>query len=579
MIDNPVLLTVSTATIDWDALFIGLFGGLALFLYGMAKMSEAMKKAAGRRMRSILAALTRNRVIGMGVGAFVTMVIQSSSATTVMLVSFVQAELMSFAQSLSVIMGANIGTTVTAQIIAFKVTDYALLMVAVGFAMTFLSRRDTLRYIGEAILGFGILFFGMKLMSDTMKPLREFQPFIDTMMEMENPFLALMVGALFTGLIQSSSAFTGIVIVLAQQGFLTLEAGIPLIFGANVGTCVTAGLASIGTIRGAKRVAIAHVLFNVGGVLLFIWFIPHLAELVRSTSPTGNSLAVDTPRQIANAHSIFNISVGLIFLPFTVLMAKLVYRILPDREREKGVVPKVWFLDNSQIDHPAVAIGLAQTEMNRMIKILARMLEAALTPFVAEAPERDAIYPHLSLREGIQMREDKIDYLEGKVTSYLTQVSRGNVSTEQAELIFAMMSIANDFESIGDIVNRNVVHLAEKKKILKVDFSEVGKRELATSQIKVKKQVSRLREAFATQDLVMARKVIRKDLKYRDLYDDYRQSHLERLRGEVKESISTHEIHMEMMDLLKQINIILANVAKTIVEIRVDSENAEEESE
>jgi phosphate:Na+ symporter len=217
----------------------------------MEKMSEGMKKSAGGGMRRILAALTNNRIIGLMVGAFVTMVIQSSSATTVMLVSFVQAQLLIFSQTLSVILGANIGPTVTAQLIAFKLTDYAFLMIIVGFSLTVFSKKDSYKYLGESLLGFGILFLGMKVMSDSMKPLRDYGPFIDLMKDLENPVYGLLIGAIFTALIQSSSAFTGIVIVLAQQGLISLEAGIPMLLGANIGTCVTAGIASIGTSRDA----------------------------------------------------------------------------------------------------------------------------------------------------------------------------------------------------------------------------------------------------------------------------------------------------------------------------------------
>ena len=213
---------VTSSTISWGLLIMNLLGGLALFLYGMSKMSDGMKKAAGNRMRNILAALTKNRVIALIVGAFVTMIIQSSSATTVMLVSFVQAQLMSYAQALGVIMGANIGTTITAQLVAFKLTDYALGMITVGFIMTMFSKRETFKHFGEALLGFGILFFGMYLMSDAMKPLRDYQPFQDLMIGLENPWFGLLIGALFTGLIQSSSAFTGIVITLAMNGLITL---------------------------------------------------------------------------------------------------------------------------------------------------------------------------------------------------------------------------------------------------------------------------------------------------------------------------------------------------------------------
>ena len=263
------------------------------------------------------------------------MIIQSSSATTVMLVSFVQAELMTFAQSLGVILGAKIGTTITAQMVAFKLTDYAMIMIVVGFGVRLLAKSEKARSIGEILLGFGMLFYGMKLMSDAMYPLRSYPGFIDTMKGLENPMLGILAGTLFTALVQSSSASTGVVIVLAQQGLITIEAGIPIILGANLGTCITAALASIGTGREAKRVAVAHILFNVVGVLLFVFWIPQFSELIRSIAGMFNS---STARQVANAHTLFNISVGLFFLPFLNLFAALIIRLLPDKKDRKSVV-------------------------------------------------------------------------------------------------------------------------------------------------------------------------------------------------------------------------------------------------
>ena len=565
---------ISTNAINWGFLTMGLFGGLSLFLYGMAKMSDGLKKAAGNQMRNILATLTKNRVVALFVGAFVTMVIQSSSATTVMLVSFVQAQLMTYVQSIGIILGANIGTTITAQLVAFKLTDYALLMITVGFALTMFSKKESLRHIGEALLGFGILFFGMKIMSDSMKPLRSFEPFIDMMKGLENPFFGLMIGAAFTALIQSSSAFTGIVIVLAQQGLLTLEAGIPLILGANIGTCVTAGLASIGTIREAKRVAIAHVLFNIGGVMIFVWLIPPLAELVRSLSSVSGlsgmeKLAAETPRQIANAHTIFNISVGLIFLPFTGILAKQVYRILPRTEETKGIKPAVWDLDDSQIANPAIAIKLAQTEMLRMIKILSRMLDSCFYPFINDEPKQDEVYAQLSLIDGIDMREEKIDFLEEHITNYLFQVSRGELNASQAEEAFSLISMADNMESVGDIIHRNIVPLIYKKQALKEPFSKEGEEELVAFHTKVMKQMSRLSEAFSKLNLELAQKVLNKDIKYQDLEAEYRQAHMKRVQKEKTKSVETHEVHMELMDMLKQINVYIGNIAKTITDLKV----------
>jgi phosphate:Na+ symporter len=558
--------------IQWGFLTMGLFGGLSLFLYGMAKMSDGLKKAAGNQMRKILATLTKNRVVALFVGAFVTMVIQSSSATTVMLVSFVQAQLMTYVQSIGIILGANIGTTITAQLVAFKLTDYALLMITVGFVLTVFSKKESIKHIGEAILGFGILFFGMKLMSDAMKPLREFQPFIDLMKGLENPLLGILIGAAFTALVQSSSAFTGIVIVLAQQGLLTLEAGIPMILGANIGTCVTAGLASIGTIREAKRVALAHVLFNIGGVMIFVWLIPPLAELVRSLSSVSDlsgmeKLAAETPRQIANAHTIFNVSVGLIFLPFTTLLAKQVYRILPEVEQVKGIDPATWHLDDSQISHPAFAIELAQTEISRMSKIIARMLRAIIHPFTTDDPGKDEIYPQLTIHEGIDMREEKIDFLDEKVVDYLVKIGRQELSNQQMSEVYAMISIANDLENIGDIIHRNMVPLATKRLQLKSDFSKEGKKELIAFHVKVSKQMSRLRDALGEMDPAMSKKILRKEEKYEILESDFRKQHVMRLHEEKGESLETHEVHVEFMDLLKQIGVHLANIAKTIMEV------------
>ncbi len=568
---QPLAAMDSEESIHWMFLIFGLFGGLALFLYGMEQMSDGLKKTAGDRIRSILSALTNNRLMGLTVGAFVTTVIQSSSATTVMLVSFVQAQLMTFVQSLGVILGADIGTTITAQLIAFKLTDYALLMIAVGFAIRMFSKKDTGKHIGEVIMGFGILFFGMKLMSDAMKPLRAYTPFIDLLKGLENPLLGLLVGAIFTALIQSSSAFTGILIVLAQQGLLTLDAGIPLIFGANLGTCVTAGLASIGTTREAKRVALAHTMFKVGGILLFILWIPSFADIIRSISPTSDAvgldkLAAETPRQIANAHTLFNVSLAFIFLPFTVLFSKIILIMLPKRDAEVGVVPVTWHLDDAAISTPAIAIGLAQTEISRMVKISKRMLNAIILPFITKKEIQDEIYPQLTLREGIDMREKKIDFLEEKVTEYLFRITREKLNKSQASEVYAMMTIAKDMESIGDVVHRNLIPLIDKKYKLKKDFTKTGKKEIEDYHLRVMKQMSRIETAFAENDFTKAKNILKKEAKYRELEAGYRMAHLKRVQNEKTKSIVTHEIHMDLMDMLKQIHVYLRNMAQAIID-------------
>lgn len=572
-INDLVYFTLIARDAKWLFFLItGVLGGLGLFLFGMNMMSEGMKKAAGNKMRSILSVLTKNRFIGLIVGAVVTMIIQSSSATTVMLVSFVQAELMTFAQSLGVILGADIGTTITAQLIAFKLTDYALLMIGVGFLLYMFSRKDTYKNIGEAILGFGILFFGMSVMSKAMYPLRSYEGFINLLLKLENPLFGVIVGAIFTGLIQSSSAFTGIVIVLASQGLLTLEAGIPLIFGANIGTCITAGLASIKTSRDAKRVAIAHVIFKISGVLLFIFWIPTFAAFVRSISPVADTALTGfaaksavVPRQIANSHTIFNVGFGLLFLPFTTIFAKFIFKILPEKKYERGTKPSLWHLDYNVISTPAIALNLARSEISRMIKILRRMLGYVIYPFLMEEEQKDEKYPTLTLVEGIHMRENKIDFLEEEVLKYLIKVSGKDLNKEQANEVYIMMSVVNDIESIADIIDKNVLPLIPKKQNLDEDFSPEGKEEIKEYHLKALKQISRLKDAFKEMDTKEAARIMQKDEKYIQLESEFRTSHLKRVGTKRSESVVTHEIHMELMDLLKQINVYASNIAKTIV--------------
>ncbi len=570
----------SEASFDWSQIFIGVAGGLAFFLYGMEKMSNGMKKTAGNKMRSILASLTKNRVIALVVGAFVTMVIQSSSATTVMLVSFVQAGLLNFVQSMGVILGADIGTTITAQMVAFKLTDYALLMVAIGFVFKMFGKTEQSKAIGDIILGFGILFFGMKLMSDVMKPLRTYPLFIDWMKDLENPLMGIFIGAVFTAVVQSSSATTGVLIVLAQQGLISLEAGIPVIFGANVGTCVTAGLAGIGASREAKRVAIAHVMFKLAGVALFVFWIPQFAALIRNIAEQFGS---GTARQLANAHTIFNVSIGLVFLPFTQFFALMIYKVLPEKKMPKSREIVIQHIDESMLETPSLAIDLARAEMARMALILNRMLKAIIIPFlsdeqqiskqagkdedakylVREIPKRDEIFPDLTLLEGVDLREEKIDFLEEKISRYLTRIAQENITHEQASEVFGMVSIVKDMESMGDIIHRNMIPLIAKKRNLHYDFSTEGKEELLIYHSKVSKQIALLRQAFKEPNPAIAQKIMKKERKYLDLESKYRARHLKRIILKKESSVETTEIHLELMDLMKQVVLYSANIAQT----------------
>ena len=554
----------SSKDISIFLLLTGLLGGMGMFLYGMEMMSDGMKMTAGNSMRVILEKLTSNKFLAVFVGAFVTMVIQSSSATTVMLVSFVNSGLLNFAQALGVILGSNIGSTVTAQIVAFKVTDYALLLIAFGAMMSLFSKKETVKNLGFVILGFGLLFYGMKVMSDTMKPLRTDPTFNSILTSFENPFLGIMAGAIFTALVQSSSATTGIVITLASGGSITLEAGIPLIFGANIGTCVTALLAGLNASRDAKRVAIGHVTFNFLGVLLFCFWIPTFSEIVVKTSD-------NIPRQIANAHTIFNIMATVIFIPFTGYIAKTIIKFFPDKDVQRNIEkPALLHLDEKSLDQPEAAINNAQAEISGVVGLMERVVGTLVRPFIDNQEQTDIENSELDLETGLNQRLDKIEYLNKSISDYLLKTSRGDLSSDQSKEVFSLVSTVNYLESMNNIVKLRFGKLIDDKNNLDGNFSEEGQREILDYHTKLVKQVKRLNQFFNKFDRTKAEKIMQKGQKYKDIEEKYRLEHFQRVSKDVAESVSTHELHMELMDLLKQMNIFIELIASTLLSPELD---------
>ena len=527
-----------------------LFGGLGMFLYGMEMMSDGMKVAAGNKMRSILEKLTSNRLLAVGVGAFVTMVIQSSSATTVMLVSFVNSGLLTFIQGLGVILGSNIGSTITAQIVAFKVTDYALALVAAGALMALFSKKDSTKNIGFVILGFGLLFYGMKVMSDTMKPLRSNPAFNDILISLENPFMGILAGAAFTALIQSSSATTGIVITLASGGSITLEAGIPLIFGANVGTCITALLAGLNASKEAKRVAIAHVTFNLTGVLLFCFWIPTFSEFISKTSS-------DIPRQIANAHTIFNILATVVFIPFTPLVGRLIIKYFPDENKERDITkPAVMHLNDDVLDTPTVAISNAQAEIRGVIGLLERVVGSVAKPFISEESLKDIENENEDFESGLQNRMKKIEFLNNEISSYLIKINNQDLTKNQSAEIFNLVSIINNINSIKSSVDLRLHDLIIKKDQLESGISDVLATEIESYHTKLVKQIKRLGKFFDKYDQNKIDKILIKSKKYKDLEEKYRVEHIKRSNageGNDKQQL----IYRDLMDMLKEISIFI----------------------
>ena len=548
--------------IDWWNMGMSLFGGLALFLFGMEQMADALKAVAGERMKVILAKLTTNRFMGAATGAFVTAIIQSSSVTTVLVVGFITAGLMSMSQSVGVIMGANIGTTITAQIVAFKVTKAALLMVAVGFGMLFFSKQEKIKQYGGMLMGLGLVFFGMSVMSEAMSPLRSYQPFLDLMATMENPLIGILVAAVFTGLIQSSSATTGIVIVMATQGFITLQAGIALAFGANIGTCVTAMLAAIGKPREAVRAAVVHVLFNVFGVLLWIGFIPQLAELVAWLSPahpelTGaERLASEAPRQIANAHTIFNIANTVIFIGFTTQFARLVERLVPDKPVEEKLIAQPKYLDQELLETPSLALDRARLEIGHMGDRVKVMLQDIMTAIVNG--------DRMMLKK-IANIDDEVDILHGHIVTYLGRISQKALTEQQTELLMKLMGATNDLENIGDIIETDLVYLGNEGIDTQVVISKETRAMLTKLHAIVSTTAELAIDAVMENDQQAAQEVIGMKADIGRLMDSAAMHESRRLVAEEPNRLAAYTLEIDIIEKLKRIYYFSKRMAKAVM--------------
>ncbi len=530
-----------------NLVLFALLGGTALLLYGIRLVGEGLQRAFGTRLRHLLSTLTSNRLRALLVGAGVTAVLQSSSATTVMLVGFASAGLLTLRQTMGVILGADIGTTATVQLLAFNVLEVAPLIVFAGFAVMAVT-RGTASYVGRAILGFGFLFLGMKLVTDGTEPLQKNELFASVLAALvSQPLLLLLIAAGFTALVRSSAATIGVALSLAAGGLMPLEGGaIPIIFGANVGTAATALLASIGANAEARRVAMAHGAFKVIGVLLFLPFVVPFAELVRLTSP-------DLQRQIANAHTLFNVALAIVFLPFSDLAAAAIHRLIPDvGRREEGAI----YLDPHVLDAPAVALGQALRETLRMGDVVLRSLRDTIVVF-----ERD---DEVLMREVIK-RDDQIDRLEDEIKQYLIRLREHALTEEQSERETALLFVIVDLEEIGDVIDKNLMELAEKKIRGHHRFSAEGWREIRELHAKVVENLELAMAACATQDRSIAEKVIRHKSHVNTLERQLRQTHIERLHRGLRESIDTSSIHLDVLASLKRANSLAAGIAYAVL--------------
>jgi phosphate:Na+ symporter len=544
-------------------LALGLAGGLALFLFGLEQMTNALKAVAGGKLRVLLARLTTNRLTGVATGAFVTAVIQSSSVTTVLLVSFISSGLLSLSQAVGVILGANIGTTVTAQIVAFKVTKLAFAMIAAGFAVSFVAARENLRHHGNGIFGLGLVFLGMTVMGEAMAPLRHYPPFLAWMVRLEDPLLGVTAAAAFTALVQSSSAMTGVVIALASQGLIALPAGIALIFGANVGTCVTALLAAIGKPREAVRAALVHVLFNILGVLLWIAWIDELAAVVTVLSPrapelaAAERLAAETPRQIANAHTLFNVANTLVFLPFSALLARVVERLVPDRPLQEEEVVRARYLDEALLATPGLALQQARRELVRLANATESMLSAVLPAMLTGG--RDSL-------DAVAEMDDAVDLLYDHIVAYLARISERPLSEAETVELFHLMAVANLLESSADVIETNLVSRGRERVAGTLRISPETRKVIEEFHSEVTAGLREASGALADRSVERARNVVAMKPTIQALADRAAHHQVQRLTAPEDQRVATYALETDMIEDLRRIYYFAKRVAHEVID-------------
>ncbi len=551
-------------------LIFGLIGGLGLFLFGMKIMSEGLQKIAGDRMRKILAALTNNRFIGTLVGLGVTAIIQSSSATTVMVVGFVNAGLMSLVQSIGVVLGANIGTTVTAQLIAFKITKYSLLAIGIGSGLKLFAKNRQWTYVGEVLLGFGILFFGLQIMEGAFDPLKKSQEFRDVfIMVGDHHLLGVLIGTIMTMIVQSSSATIGITIALASTGLISFEASVAMILGENIGTTITANLAAIGTNLAARRTAFAHFLFNFIGVAYMLLLFPVFMNFINAITPGEADFIIQTQQQaaslggsigdkpfiarhIANTHTLFNVLNTIVFLPMVGLLAKLTTIIIRGREEEMEFHLK--FIDNRVLNTPPIALGQARSETRRMAQIALEMVDETVL-FLKDSDEK-RIAP-------LEKKEEMVDMLQKEITDFLVALSQKSITPETSKDIASMMHMVNDLERVGDHCE-NLWRLGQRKIQQRITFSEIAMGELADIAKNTRDFLAFIVEAQARGDRTILDKANHMENVVDDLEEVLRNNHIARLNtGEC--AVLPGLIFIDMLHNFEKIGDHTFNVAEAVI--------------
>lgn len=537
-------------------ILFSILGGLGLFIYGIREMSEGLHKASGQKMRKILHSLTGGPKRGVLVGAGITSLVQSSSATTVMIVGFVNAGLISLTQAIGVIFGANIGTTITAQLIAFKLTDYALPIIGIGMIMLLVAKRRIYKNIGEFLLGFGILFLGLSILTGAIKPLGDSPVFREILLKFSaNPFLGILAGVLVTAILQSSSVTTGMILSLAMANLIDLKAAIPMVLGCNIGTCLTAIIASIGTSIVAKRAAIAHVFFNLAGVLIFIPFLGPFRNLVSFTS-------ANVTREIANAHTLFNVINTLIFIPFIPLLAKLLNTFVKGKEEEEvEYLPK--YLEKHLLNTPPIAIEASIKEIVRTLGLTKKMVKISVDSFFNN---------DLSSLDNVTRKEEAVDSLREAITNYLVQLMQNELGQEESKKIPSLIHAINDVERIGDHAE-NLRDLAEQKIENRLPFSSAAIEEMKIMYDDISRMTDCAISALQNNDTNEARFIIEKECQINVMRDRFKDNHTRRLE-ERGCNVLSGVVFLDIISNFEKIGDHLNNIAQAITQgLRWDENN------
>ena len=528
---------------------ISLLGGLGLFLYGMNLMAEGLQKSAGDKLKKIVEKLTSNTVMGVLVGTVVTAIIQSSSAATVMVVGFVNAGIMSLSQAIGVIMGANIGTTVTAQLVSFKLEAIAPVALGIGIILYLFSKKEKTKELATILLGFGILFTGMEFMKDAVKPLAEYEGFRRALIYFgEHQFLGIIAGFAITGIIQSSSASMGMLIALASQGLIPLSSALPILYGDNIGTCVTSLLSSIGASRNAKRAATMHLTFNVIGTLIFVLILNYpISALVKWLDPT------DAARQIANAHTIFNVVNVLILLPFAKYIVKIVLKIMPITEEESEATAATKYLDERIIQTPSIALGNTVKEVSRMGQKANKALEYSMNSLINKS---------MTDVEKTEKYEEHVNMLQKEILNYLLKLSKSPLNDEERNKVDLLFNTVNDIERVSDHAE-NISELSRLAIEKDLQFSDTALEEMNNIYSKAKENFNIALKGLENYDKSIISKVYEIEDEVDALDKLYRKKHIERLNNG-KCTIDSGVLFLDLLTNLERISDHSCNIVNNI---------------